>query len=228
MDWQRASILITDILILTANGFLAVLYWLWDHLSIALTWPLAATIALFLDGEVARRSGHRARRHGRGNVQRESVASYLGMAGLAVVWTMVGLASPSPIPYIGLAMWAGLLVTPLTIPIERDQILSRLRWMLSVYTAAVAGFFLLMRSELSPQALAAWSRSLGQPGGGEILEGAVISSITPYAATVLWVIGPLMYFGYIAQRFAVHSKTRVSPWTSVEGRIRQLRGRGED
>ncbi len=227
MDWQQVGISIVDGLTLMGNGFLAFLYWFWDHALVALTWPLAAGGLVFLDGEIARQAGHRARRHGRGKVQQESGSVYLGTVGLAAAWTVVGLISPSPIPLIGLAMWATLLLTPLAIPMERAQVLSRLKWMLAVYTAAVAGFFLLMRSELSPQALAAWSRNLGQVGSGAALEAAVIGSITPYAATVLWVIGPLMYFGYVAQRFAVHSKTRVSPWMTVEARIRQLRGRGE-
>ncbi|MCP4549280.1 MAG: hypothetical protein GY835_22740 [bacterium] len=227
MDWQRVGMGIVDGLTLMGNGFMALLYWFWDQALVALTWPLAVGVLALLDGEIARQAGHRARRHGRGKVQQESGSVYLGTVGLAAAWTVVGLISPSPIPLIGLAMWATLLLTPLAIPMERAQMLSRLKWMLAVYTAAVAGFFLLMRSELSPQALAAWSRNLGQPGAGAALEAAVVGSITPYAATVLWVIGPLMYFGYVAQRFAVHSKTRVSPWMTVEARIRQLRGRGE-
>jgi hypothetical protein len=147
---------------------------------------------------------------------------------LALVWTVVSLVSPSPLPVIGLVMWLGLLLVPLMIPMERAQILNRLKWMLSVYTAAAGGFLLLMRSELSPRALTAWSRTLGQAGAGETLQAAVISSITPYAAAALWVIGPLMYFGYIAQRFAVHAKTSVMPWATVEDRIRHVRTRGED
>jgi hypothetical protein len=75
--------------------------------------------------------------------------------------------------------------------------------------------------------VSAWSRGLGQPGGGQALETAVVSSITPYAAAMLWVIGPLMYFAYIAQRFAVQSKTKVTPWATVEERIGRLRTRGE-
>ncbi|HEC36008.1 MAG TPA: hypothetical protein ENI39_05680 [Anaerolineae bacterium] len=216
-----------DVLILTANGFLAVLYWLTDHAPVALSWPLAVGVVALLDTEVSRRAGHRPRRYTRGKAQRESPAAYLGTLLLALFWTAVGLAAPPPIPLIGLGMWGCLLLTPLTIPMEREHLLSRLKWMLTVYAAAAAAFLLLLRSELSPQALAAWSRSLGRPGGGEALESAVISSVVPYAALMLWVIGPLMYFGYVAQRFAVHAKTRVNPWQTVEERIRQLRGRGE-
>ena len=227
MDWQQISVTLLDTLILTANGLLVVLYWLWDHAPVALAWPLAAGVVLLLDAEVSRRAGHRSRRYGRGKVQRESLTAYGGTVGLALFWTVVGLAAPPPIPHIGLAMWGCVLLVPLTIPMEREQILGRLEWMLGVYAAAVAGFLLLLRSQLSPQALAAWSRQLGSPGGGEALETAVLSSVVPYAALMLWVIGPLMYFGYVAQRFAVHAKTRVSPWATVEARIREMRGRGE-
>ncbi len=228
MDWEQLLGTLLDSFILTANGFLAILYGLWGHFSVVLAWPLALAVAMLLDAKVSRRAGFRPRRHGRGKVQREFPTATLGTIGLCAFWTVAGLAAPPPIPAIGLAMWACLLVTPLMVPMEREQLLSRLKWMLAVYTAAVAGFILLLRSELSPQAMASWSHALDQPGGGEALEAAVIGSITPYAAAMLWVVGPLMYFGYVAQRFAVHSKTKVSPWATVEERIRQLRGRGED
>ena len=216
-----------DLSILTVNGFLAILYWLWSHLPVALTWPLAAGVVVLLDGDVSRRAGHRPRRYGRGRVQRESLTAYLGTPLLALLWTAVGLAAPPPIPLIGLGMWACLLLVPLTIPLEREHLLSRLKWMLATYAAAVGAFLLLLKVQLSPAALAAWSRQLGRPGAGEGLEAAVVSSVVPYAALMLWVVGPLMYFGYVAQRFAVHAKTRVSPWATAEERIRALRGRGE-
>ncbi len=217
-----------DILILTTNGLLVILYWLWAHLPVALSWGLAAGVTMLLDTDVSRRAGHRPARYGRRAVQRESRTAYLGTPLLALLWTAVGLAAPPPIPLIGLAMWACLLLAPLTVPMEREPLLSRLKWMLAVYAAAAGGFLLLLRSQLSPAALAAWSQSLGRAGAGEALEAAVVSSVVPYAALMLWVIGPLMFFGYVAQRFAVHAKTRVSPWATVEERIRQLRARGEE
>lgn len=217
-----------QVIILTLNGLLVTLYWLWAHLPVALSWPVAAGVMVFLDSDVSRRAGHRPRRYGRGAAQRESVTAYLGTPALAALWTIVGLAAPPPIPWIGLAMWFCLLIVPLTIALEREHLLSRLKWMLAVYACAVGGFLLLLKTQLSPSALLAWSRSLGHPGSGEILATAVMSSVTPYAALMLWVIGPLMFFGYVAQRFAIHAKTRVSPWATVEDRIRQLRARGEE
>lgn len=219
---------ILDSLVLTVNGLLLILYWLWDHAAVVLAWPAAVGVVLLLDAGSGQRAGHRPRRYGRGATRRESLTAYLGTLLLVLFWTVVGLTAPPPIPFIGLAMWACLLLVPLTIPMEREPLLSRLKWMLGVYTAAVAGFLLLVRSQLSPAALAAWSRQLGQPGGGEALAGAVVSSVVPYAALMLWVIGPLMYFGYVAQRFAVHAKTRVNPWVTVEEHIQQLRSRGEE
>jgi hypothetical protein len=228
MDAEIILQAVTDFFILTANGLMAVLYWLWAHLPVALTWPLAAATALLLDTDVSRRAGHRPARYGRGAVQRESWTAYVGTPALAALWTAVGLAAPSPIPWIGLLMWACLFGVPLVIPLEREHLLSRLKWMLGIYALAVGGFLLFLRIQLSPQALLAWSRELGQAGSGEILAAAVMSSVTPYAALMLWFIGPLMFFGYVAQRFAVHAKTRVSPWATVEERIRQLRARGEE
>lgn len=218
---------VLEVLVLTANGLLVILYWLWEHTALVLTWPLAVGVAFLLDSEAGRRAGHRPRRYARGAAQRQSAAACLGTLLLALCWTAVGLSAPAPIPLIGLLIWLCLLITPLTIPLEREPLLARLKWMLAVYTAAVAAFLFLVRSQLSPAALAAWSRQLGQAGGGEVLAKSVISSVVPYGVLMLWVVGPLMIFGYVAQRFAVHAKTRVNPWLTVEERIRQLRGRGE-
>ncbi len=193
-----------------------------------LSWPLAAGVALLLDTDVSRRAGHRpSPLWARGDEPRLGFLVPLHTA-LAALWTLVGLAAPPPIPWIGLAMWACVFLLPLMIPIEREHLLGRMKWMLGVYAVAVGAFLLFLRMQLSPAALLAWSRQLGQPGSGEILASAVVNSVTPYAALMLWVVGPLMFFGYVAQRFAVHSKTRVSPWATIEARIRQLRARGEE
>ncbi len=228
MDPDAVARALLDALVLTANGLLVVLYWFWDHLPVVLSWPLAAGVALLLDTDVSRRAGHRPARYGRGATNRASAFSYLSTPALAALWTLVGLAAPPPIPWIGLAMWACVFLLPLMIPIEREHLLGRMKWMLGVYAVAVGAFLLFLRMQLSPAALLAWSRQLGQPGSGEILASAVVNSVTPYAALMLWVVGPLMFFGYVAQRFAVHSKTRVSPWATIEARIRQLRARGEE
>lgn len=227
MNWDSLTTEAVDVLIITMNGFLVILYWLVAHLPVVLTWPVSVAVAVLLDGGVARQAGFRPRRYGRGAVQRAGNTAQWSTMALAAMWTAAGLWSPAPIPLIGLAMWLALFLTPMSIPMERDALLSRLKWMLSVYTAGVLGFLFLLHAQLSPQALLEWSRHLGQPSSGALLASAVVSSVTPYAAALLWVIGPLMYFGYIAQRFAVHSKTRVNPWKSVEARIRELRARGE-
>ena len=170
-----------DLSILTVNGFLAILYWLWSHLPVALTWPLAAGVVVLLDGDVSRRAGHRPRRYGRGKVQRESLTAYLGTPLLALLWTAVGLAAPPPIPLIGLGMWACLLLVPLTIPLEREHLLSRLKWMLATYAAAVGAFLLLLKTQLSPAALAAWSRQRASSCRACPFSSAAVSS-SPAAA----------------------------------------------
>lgn len=228
MDWRQIGQAIVDVLVLTANGLLVVLYWIRDHLPVVLSWPLAATVTVLLDSSVVRKAGHRARRYGRGQLQQASWTSYLFTPLLAVFWTVVALVAPAPIPSIGLGMWTCLLIAPLMIAPERDHLLQRLRWFIAVYAVATTGFLILLRSRLSAAALAGWSRALGEAGGGEALAGLIFSSIVPWAAVLLWVILPLTYFGYVAQRFAMNWRTKVSPWDTIERRIARLRGRGEE
>jgi hypothetical protein len=222
---QAIGQIVLDTLVLTFNGSLVAVYWLFEHLPVAAAWPLVVGVIVLLDGRAGRQAGFRPRRYERGGVQRESETGYLGTLGLGALWTVIGLVAPAPVPLIGLAMWGTLLGVPLAIPMERDGLAGRLKWMLGVYALAVAAFLVLLRSQLDSQALAAWSRQLGTPGAGDALQAAITSSITPYAALLLWVIGPLVYFGYVAGRLAANWKTRVDPWASVEQRIRQVRGR---
>lgn len=227
MDWERLGRTILDILILTANGLLAVVWWLGEHWALAGILAIAAGVALFLDRPSGRQVAGRARRYGRGTVGRAPVTIYAGTALLAVAWTAIAAIVPAPIPQIGLLMWACLLLVPLMVPIEREPLRDRLRWLLWTYTAFVGGFMLLLRAQLNAATVLAWSRQAGIVGGGEAMLGGVVSSLTPYAALILWGLFPMTFFGYVATRLGMHRSTVVSPWRTVEQRIGDLRNRGE-
>lgn len=128
-----------------------------------LVWPVAVDVVL-LDCHVSRQAGHRPPCHERGAWQQASSMGQWKTLGLAAVWTIAGVITTAPGPALGLAMWLGLLIAPLLIPMEQDQIVDRLKWMLAVYTAAVIGFVMLMCSELSPRAVSAWSRGPAATG----------------------------------------------------------------
>jgi hypothetical protein len=215
-------------LIYSVNGFLVILYFAIEHLPLVLSWIAGLGVLILLDTEVAEAPGHRPLRYGRGQIRRESITHYLYTPTLLVLWTLVALKAPSPIPWIGALMWLSLLLVPLCIPLERPHLVSRLKWLLATYTIMVGAFILLLSFQLSPEANAAWSKYLHQPGSGEIVYRAILSSVVPYALLMLWIIAPMMFFGYIIQRFAIQSKTIVAPWMTVEQRIRELRTRGEE
>jgi|GEM_PF-2496637 len=215
-------------LVYEANGLLVLTYWVLDHLPLILSWVFGLGVLVFLDTEAAQVPGHRPLRYGQGKLQRESLIPYLSTPALLILWTPIALKAPNPVPWIGMLMWASCLFVPLSIPLERPHLTSRLKWLLATYILMVAALLLLLNFQLSEEANAAWSKYLRQPGSGEIVYRAIVSSVVPYALLVIWVIAPMMFFGYIIQRFAIQSKTKVAPWLTIEERIRQLRTRGEE
>jgi hypothetical protein len=223
MDSQAVADTLIDTLIITANGALAILYWLVDHLFAVLAWPIAGAVMLFLDRPAHARP--KRRRDGR-SIQKTSLAPYLSTLLLAIAWSFVALAIPTPIPQIGLAMWMITLVLPLSDPEERDtDLIATLRWFLWIYTVICIAFFLLLKAQLSPRAAIAWAQLLAQPGGGEAMEASVLSSAVPWATMILWVVYPMAFGFYVAERIKMHRRSRRNPLATIRQRISQLRTR---
>jgi hypothetical protein len=209
------------------NGLLALLYWLGEHWAALAALVVALLSARLLDAPQAQLAGARPRRYDRGQTQAAPPTLDLPVALLGLVWTVVAWITPAPVPYIGLAMWLTALGANLALPLGKRYLIHRLRWFIGLYAALVLGFWAIVRTPLSPAQAAAWSEKLRAVGAGEALEEALRSQFVPYLALLIWAILPLTYFGYVAQQLATQRRLLVSPWTSVQQRIADLRGRGE-
>jgi len=211
-----------EILLYILNGLLAVVYWLADH------WPAWAALALadaaaWLFGSVApeatlRRDGRTAARP----VRRWHVPTLILGGG----WWLAAYLTPAPVPYIGLAMWAGVLIAPACLPYGQRKAMHRLRWFVAVYAGLVLAFWILVRFPLSPAQAAAWSERLQAAGAGEALEWSIRAQFIPYVALLMWAVFPLTYFGYLAQQLSVQRRHLTSPWLTVAQRMAQVRDRG--
>jgi hypothetical protein len=227
VDGQEILRVIADTLTLTANGLLAVLYWLWDHAVTLGVIPLALVV-MGHDRRAAAYAGQRVRRYDRGQVLRYSrFAAYAPTIGLAAAWMAAAWGVAFPVDLLGLLMWAALVFVPLVMPMERSNVVQRLKWFIGIYTGLALAFLVLLRAQLSPAALAAWSRTMGQQGGGQSLQVMVVDSLVPWAALILWGIYPAMFFGYIAERLHVHRQSLRAPWQDAAARITNIVGRGE-
>lgn len=225
----------TDRLILTGltlatywlNGLLAALYWLADHWAALAALAVAAAMIWLVDGALSRQAGQRARRYERGTVNLAARSPHLVPLGVALAWTLAAWITPPPVPQIGLAMWVGALVTPLTLPLGKRHIGHTLRWLIAGYTALLLLFWLAVRFPLSPTAAAAWSERLQTLGAGESLDWAIRAQIIPYATLLIWYIFPASYFGLIFQQFATQRRLLVNPWATVAERLAAWRNRGD-
>lgn len=227
MNEQQALRAIADTLILTANGLLAVVYWLWNHVVVLGVIP-PALVVIGYERRIAGTVGQRIRRYGRGRVRRYSrFATYGPTVALAVAWMTVAWGIAFPVNFIGLLMWVSLMFMPLTMPLEKSNIIQRLKWFIGVYTGLTLAFLVLLRMRLSPAAVAAWSRTMGRQGGGQTLQTMVVDSLVPWAALILWGIYPMMFFGYIAERLHVYRRSLRAPWQDAGTRIANIVSRGE-
>ena len=212
-----------DILILTANGGLAILYWLWHHALAVLAWPIAGAVMVFLEAP-AHATG-KVRRYDDRQVRRFSLASHLSTVLLLAVWTFVAFSLPLPIPAIGLCFWLTFFVVPLGIPEERDELTATLRWFVWGYTLLCLVFYLFLSVQLSPQALLAWGQLVGQQGGGEAMQTNVVSWAVPWATLILWVLYPASTAVYVFSRIKMHRRSVRNPAATIKTRLLELRTR---
>lgn len=213
-------------LIYWTNGLLAVLYWLSAHWP-ALAGFLASLLAIFLlDGPQAKLAGQKPRRYDRGAVQHQRATVHLPSLGIGLLWLVAAWITPAPVPHIGLLMWVGAILAPLSLPIGRRNLTHRLRWLIAVYAALCLGFWLVNNFPLSPEQAAAWSERMQVTGAGEALELTIKAQFIPYLAILMWAILPLSYFGYLFTQLSKQRRFLISPFTSVQDRIAAFRARG--
>jgi hypothetical protein len=211
-------------LLYTANGLLAVFYFLWSQGPLLLALACAAAVALVYDRQTRRIVGERALRYERGQRVQASRRPYWETLGAIGLWLPASLLSAPPIPLIGALMWLAFVVALWLIPQERENLLFRQKTMIATYALAA----LIMRAFLTyspdPSRLAAMVGGRGEAVG---LFSTVRDGLTPYAALIVWVMYPLGYFSLIAQRFAINRGSLLSPRGTVENLIHNLRTRGE-
>lgn len=211
------------------NGLLAGLYWLADHWAAWLSLAIAVFSAVTIDGRDLAQAQANPTRYGRARntpLRPRDVIVHPATLLIGLLWLVAAWITPSPVPTIGLAMWAGSL-TPLWLPLGKRRALHKLRWWIGTYALLVLGFWALARFPLSPAQASAWSERLQAVGAGEALEFAIRAQFIPYVALIIWGVYPLTYFGYLAQQLSIHRTFLRDPRLSLVDRSRQLRTRGE-
>lgn len=213
-----------DTLVIWANGWLVLVYWLLDNAAVFIALTCAIWIARRHDRHVRRMTGERPLRYGRGQRVIASSRSLYETVLTFVVWAIAALASAAPIPAIGGGMWLSFVAALHFIPQEQDNILFRQKAMIAIYALMVIAFRLAMSYTPDPDQLL---RMMGGEGDAAAVFATVRGSLMPYAMLILWVMYPLGYFGVIAQRFLINRGSLFKAQRDIEGVIGDMRTRGE-
>lgn len=213
-----------DMLVIWANGWLVLAYWLLDNAALFIALACAIWIGRWHDRHVRRMTGERPLRYGRGQRVIASSRSLYETALTFVVWAIAALVSAAPIPAIGAGMWLSFVAALHFIPQEQDNILFRQKAMIAIYALMVIAFRLAMSYTPDPNQLL---RMMGGEGDAAAVFATVRGSLMPYAMLILWVMYPLGYFGVIAQRFLINRGSLFKAQRDIEGVIGDMRTRGE-
>jgi amino acid transporter len=224
MDWQSLWANIQPHLIVWANGFLVVTYWVVDNAALLISLACGLTILLTYDRAVQHTAGDRLMRYGRGTRVQASYRSQTESLVTLLIWTVASAVSAQPVPFIGMVLWLAFLVALKLIPQEREGLLFRQKTMIAVY--GLLAIALRLALSYSPD-VERMTAMLNNRSDAALLFDSVRDGLLPYIALVMWVMYPLGYLGLIAQRFAVNRGSLLLPRGTPEDVLRSLRTRGE-
>jgi len=223
MDWETIQIVITNQAIYTANGFLAILYWLWENGAMLLALPPIYWIIRHFDLPGRALTGFRPRRYGRDGAVRAGHGAFTWTLAAAGLWLAAATLSAPPVPIIGAAMWWTLALGAHLMPREREALLFRHKGLIAGYGLLAMGFWAIL--SYNPT-LGRLSALVGSWREATALVTSVKGSLVPYAALAIWVLYPLGYFVLLVQRYLVQQGPQVGPGATAEEVIRELRQRG--
>jgi signal transduction histidine kinase len=203
------------------NGILAVIYGLWDNVSLLASLACAACCFLYFD-RVVQEQAHR----GRPVRDYPRVAQWMTAVTWGL-WLVASLLSSSPVPQIGALMWAALVVSLLLAPSEWPALLWRAKTFIITYALflLVFRFYLWQTASMSP---AEWAAVVGSVEQAQSVVAQNRSMATTIGFWLLWAVMPLAYFSMLIQRLTVNPMSLVSPLRSAAQIIQDVRTRGEE
>jgi len=225
---REAAHVLRNWAVFALNGGLFTAYALWWNLDKLLVLLSAAPVLLYFDARVQERAVHTPRRHERGSATAKVPRTAQAMTLVTLLaWLGASFLSSPPIPVIGAAMWAGMVLGLLIMPHEWEQVLWRCKSYILTYALAVLGFvfYLRLTEGLSPEE---WASLLGGVGEARRVIAQNRGMFVTVASWGLWLLAPLGYFSILIQRFTVNPMSAVAPWKSAAEIVRDIRTRGEE
>jgi len=221
---RELNIILKHAGIVFANGWLAVGYFLSDNGALLVS--LLSLIAI-LWGEnrsLERILGRSLRTGDRSPIPLGHRWQQIFTVVIGLVWTVICLRTPSPVPQIGAAMWV---VSAVYIARSTEaEVAWRLKGFLAMYAVASPALEFLLRLNLFYSSPHQWARYLNLPvdvtAGSTEQFNTILLQI---ALTVMRYGIPFAFLWYVAQRVGVHAPGWFAPGRGREGAARRMRYR---
>lgn len=211
----------------TLNGFLAVAYWLVDHLGILLGLACAVLVIVFFDPCSQKLAAHQPSRRGR-KAPIQPHHNHQMLSGVTVaLWTAAAALFPVPVPWLGAGMWVLFLILLLLLPAEQLQTLWRSKTAILIYALALLGFrwYMSLSAQASPQE---WAALYGTAGEAQRAIASTRGLFATIGTWLVWFAMPVAYAGYVVQRLATHSMSLADPRATAAQIVETIRTRGAD
>lgn len=224
MDWlHQVGEFVRDNAVIVLNGLLVVLYFVAGVLPQILA-TLGAAAVWLLDRRERAIAAAAPSRPGM-KAPRRPVSHYPEFT-TAVAWALWLAASrtfPSPVPWLGAAMW--LVAAPAALAAGQDR-MSTLHWLkrgILIYALALVGLRIALA--MSRADFLAWSAALGSPEAAARAIGYASGIISIVGVWAVWYGIPVGYVSFIVQRLLTLPADVTAPFRSAADIVRSIRYR---
>jgi len=140
---------------------------------------------------------------------------------------VAGALYPTPVPWLGTAMWLLTVLALLLMPAERPPILWRCKAFIISYALLLLGFrwYLAVVSSATPQQ---WAAVVGTSGDAQRVIAGNRSLFITIGSWAAWFVLPSAHALYVVQRVAANPMSLVNPAQSAAQIVEAIRTRGGD
>jgi len=217
-----------DIVIYLTNGVLLVVYALVGQLPLLLSLVCAAAVALRFDPQAQAQTQFKAGRDLRPAAEKPQVLRHHQLlTGItALLWIIAAALYPSPVPWLGLAMWALTLVGLFLLPAERVSLLWRSKTFIVTYALALLAFraYLALIGSATPQA---WAAVVGSSAEAQRVLASNRGLLNTIGFWVSCFALPAAQVVYLVQRLTTHPMSLLGPRQRPAEMVGEIRTRGD-
>ncbi len=217
---------LVDAMVIIANGFLVMGYWLADRLPLLVALACLPLMLAF-DQAVAVLAAHAPSRAGQAAPATLNRSHHLMTLLAGGLWLLAGALFPPPVPWLGTAMWLTALLLLLLLPSERVVVLWRVKVSILTYSLALLGFrwYLWQIGQADPYQ---WATVVGSVGEAQRIIGQNQGLFLTIGTWIAWFALPAAHVGYVVQRLTTNPMSLRGPRQAAAEVLEAIRMRSAD